>query len=459
MKKLIHNNQGAIIVSILIILPVFFVIMTAYMQLSVTSFRVAKSDQFRTLAQFAADAGTDKSIEEINLDSGWTGTGSDVEIQNNSTGRLTYSTTVTDPDSTTKILTITGNSYNSATATDPSYTIKLDVEMKTISASATFSVVTGVGGVILENSSKILGGDVFVNGDVTMSNSSQIGLSIAPVNLSVAHQNCPDPADSNYPRLCAPGENGEPISISNSAHIYGDVKANNQVSTADMSDPGLTASSGVTPLPLPPHDRDAQKAAVTTTISGSAGSCTNNGGLKTWAANTKITGDVEISKSCTVEVLGDVWITGKFDMSNSSLLQVDDSLGTTRPNIMIDDQDAIIQNSATIASNSSDTGAQLISYWSKAGCSPDCADVTGEDLSDSRDEVTINLKNSAEGPNTVFYSKWTKVLVENSGEIGALVGQTVHLKNSGSITFGSSVGGGGGGPTFWRINSYNKNFN
>ena len=454
MRIIPKNNQGAIIVSILIILPVFLLIMTAYLQLSVTSFRVAKSDQYKVLAQFAADAGIDKSIEEINLNSNWAGTASDVTIQNNSTATLKYSATVDNPDSSTKILRVTGKSYRNSTAPSPSYTIKIDVELKAVQ-SQEFSIITGVGGLILENSSKVLGGDVFVNGEVTMLNTSQIGLSVSPVNLSVAHQTCPVPADANYPRLCANGENGEPISIANSAHVYGDVKANNQVTTAGMSDPGLTASSGVDPKPLPPHDRDAQKAAVAGTRTGADASCTTNGGIKVWAANTKIEGDVTISKSCVVKLEGDVWITGNFTMLNQGILAVANTLGSTMPDVMIDGRDTFIRNSAVVASNSSNTGARLITYWSAASCSPDCSDVTGPDLVNSRDQPTITLEQSSSGPQSIFYTKYTKVLVQNSGQIGALVGQTVHMQNAGAIAFGSTISGE---VTFWRINSYIRNF-
>jgi hypothetical protein len=447
------NNAGSILVSMVIIFPFFLIILTAYMNHAVSGFRTARSDQFKTLAQFGADAGADKAMKQINEDSTWTGTGSEVVLQDDSTAKITYEAVVSDQSSQRKLLTVTGRSYRSSSSASPESFIKIIVDVKGVQ-SQSFSIITGVGGLELYNNSKVLGGDVFVNGSITMANSAQIGLETSPIDLQVAHQNCPSPPDSTYPKLCASGENGQPISISNPAHIYGDVRANNQVSTDGLSNPGLTASSGVVPQPLPPHDRDAQKAAASNELTGSEASCSGGSSI-TWPANLKITGNVSLSNSCDVTILGDVWITGNLTMSNTTEIIVSDTLGATRPNIMVDGQSTSISNSGEIVSNNQNTGAQLISYWSNSSCSPDCSDVTGIDLYNSRNTATISLNNSASGPHTIFYAKWSKVQISNSGQIGALVGQTITLSNSSAVTFGSSVGSS---LTFWLIDGYRRSF-
>ncbi|HET7673346.1 MAG TPA: hypothetical protein VFK11_02445 [Candidatus Saccharimonadales bacterium] len=448
------DRTGSIMISILIIFPFFILVATAYMQFAVSEFQVARKDQFRTLAQFGADAGIDKSMEEINSDSSWAGTTGEVILQNDTTAKVTYETVVTNSGSQKKTIVATGRSYRSASSSSPESIIKITADVKGIQ-SQSFSIITGVGGLELYNSAKVLGGDVFVNGTVTMTNSAQIGLQTSPINLQVAHQSCPNPVNSSYPQLCADGENGQPINIYNNSHIYGNVKANNQISGSNMSDPGLTASSGVTPQALPPHDRSAQIAAVTDNLTGSAASCSGKAEI-TWPANVKITGNVSISHQCEVTVLGDAWITGNLTMSNSAQLIVSDSLGTTRPNIMIDGQSSSLSNSSQIVSNNQNTGAQLITYWSTAGCSPNCSDVTGTDLYNTRNSTTISLNNSASGPQTIFYAKWSKIQVSNSGQIGALVGQTIVLTNNSAVTFGSSVGSGS--ITFWLIDGYRRSF-
>ena len=226
-----------------------------------------------------------------------------------------------------------------------------------------------------------------------------------------------------------------------------------------MSDPGLTASSGVTPEPLPDYDRDAQKAAVATTLSGSTGSCSGSGS-KTWAANTKFTGNVTLSNSCTVTIQGNVWITGNLRLQNAAVLIVKLGL-TTPPVIMVDGNDGItIRNAAALLANLNilnPVGFKLITYASNASCSPNCTNVTGVDLFNSKDKVTISIENAASAAQTEFYARWSKLVINNSGNIGALVGQTVELSNSAAITFGTSVSGFSG-PTAWVVQSYKRTF-
>lgn len=448
-----HPERGSLILALVLILPFLVLILASYMSLTVSDFRLARTDQLHTHAQLATDAGIDAAMSEINVDTGWTGTGGQVVLQSANNVRTTYEATVTDT-ADGKVLTSVGRSFSPISSTTPQASVTVEVALREVS-SGNFSLVTGVGGLYMNNSAKILGGNVHVNGEISMSNTAQIGLSTNPVALSVAHQVCPIPATSAYPQLCGSG-NGQPITLNNQAHIYGDVKANNQTSGAGMSGPGLTASTGVAALPLPTHDRDAQKAAVATTITGTAASCSGSQ-TRTWAANTRITGDVNVSNNCIVAVQGDVWITGNFNVSNSAQVRVADSLGSTRPNIMVDGSSgANFSNSSRLVSNASNTGFQIIAYWSRAGCSPDCTDVTGTDLYNSRNDVRINLSNSAEGAHTIFYARWTRVNVNNSGAIGALVGQTVQLSNSGTITFGTSVEGGG--TSYWVIDGYRRVF-
>lgn len=457
------EQTGSILIAILIMMPFFMLITIAYLQLAAVGFRVAKSDQLHTHAQMAADAGVDASMEAITQNPAWTGTGGEIILHNDGNIKTTYETNVASPDDNNKTIVATGRTYHPASSSVKSSYVTITVGLRPI-RSGNFSIVTGVGGLYLSNSAKVLGGDVFVNGELVMTGSSQIGLSTNPVNLKVAHQNCPAGANpgATYPRICDPAENGQPISISNPAQIYGDVRANNQTDGARMTSNGLVASSGVAAQALPIHDRAAQKAAVAINRSGSDASCTSSNGTKTWVANTKITGDVVIDKDCTVTIEGDVWITGTFSMSHSKAkLKISNSLLTTRPNVMVDGASNSLRNGSTIVSNSSNTGAQLITYYSSIACSvsklssPPSCDVTGTDLYNSRNIPTITLDQSSGGPNSIFYARWSKVLISNSGEIGALIGQTVELQNSGTISFGTSVGT----PTvYWVIGNYRRTF-
>lgn len=458
MKQLISFSKkqprGFVLLSILLTTAFVMVAGIATAQLATSNYHASVVEQYRVNTQFTADAGIDSAMREINLDSNWAGTnGSEVTLYNTSAFKTTYKSVVTnDTDPYKKYITVTARAYVPASSPTPRIERVYQVAIRAVTAGD-FSVVTGVGGLTLTNNAKIIGGNVYVNGTIDMTNSATIGLSTDPVEVKVAHQSCPVSGGASYPRVCNSGEDGQPISLSGTAHIYGQVTATNQTSGAGMSQTGLTSGT-VAPAALPSHDRAAQVAAVTTTQNASAASCSS--GTKTWAANTKFTGNVSVSNSCQVTVQGNVWITGSFNISNSAKLIVANGLSTP-PVIMIDAQNGFnASNAAKLVNNSSGIGFIVITYWSNSSCSPDCADVTGTNLLNSTNTSTIQLSNNADGPGTEFYARWSQVQLSNGGNIGALVGQRVKLTNSAAVTFGTTVSGVGG-ISGWVIDSYKRN--
>ncbi len=455
MKKLSKlNERGSIILVFIITLPVLILIAMYDMNLSLTSFQVGRSDQLHTEAQLAADAGADYGVEQLSLNNNWTGTSGEVALHSDSKLRTTFTASVSGDDNS-KTIAVTGKTYWPASTTAPASTVSIDVDLYPVT-TGNYSIVAGAGGLSMINNSKIVSGNVFINGQITMSNSAQIGLSTGPVNVQVADQACPNPADSTYPHVCASGENGQPINITSpNAHIYGTVTATNQTDGSNMSNTGLVSGSTVAPLALPTYDRAGQKAAVAHNITGAAASCSGNQTV-TWQANTKITGNVTVSNSkCTVNIQGNVWITGSLSVSQGAQLVISNSNGSTAPNIMVDGSGGItFSQSSAVVRNNSNTGAAFYTFYSTAGCSPDCASVTGTNLATSRITTTINLNNSASAASSLFYAYWSQVSLGNSGQLGAVIGQTISMSNTAAITFGSSAGVPGN--TVWVIKGYHR---
>ena len=450
-----NTQKGFILVTVLFTTVFIMVMGVVSLQLISSNLNTAKKEQYLVNAQFSADAGIDDAIRQLNLNDSWTGTGSELTLYTTAAFKSTYTTVVTaGSDSLQKFISVTARTYAPATSSTPKYVRKYTVEMRGVTGGD-YSVVTGVGGLEMSNSAKIVGGNVFVNGSITMSNNSQIGLSTKPVNVKAAHQNCPVPATALYPKVCATNENGQPISLNNSAKIYGEVQATNQTNGSGMTSPGLVTGNPA-PASLPDYDRFGQITAVTNTLNGNF-NCSS--GTYSWPANYKISGSVNISNTCQVTVNGNVWVTGTLNMSNSSKMIVSNALGATKPIIMVDGQQVVFSNSAVLQSNIIKTGFRILAYWSKAACSVAVAacDVTGTDLYNSRDQTTISLSNNTEGAQTEFYARWTKIDVNNAGNIGALVGQTVSLSNAGAVTFGSTVSGAGGVEA-WVVKSYKRTF-
>ena len=441
------DERGMLLLVLIIVVPFLIAIAVYYMHLVLTSFQVARFDQLHTEAQMAADAGSDYGVEQVNANSSWAGTGGEVTLHTDSSLKTTYAISIVSKTSTSMTLAVTGRTYWPANKTPAARSTTVYVDLIAIS-SGSYSIVSGEGGLSMSNNSKIAGGDVLVNGTIKMINNAQIGLSTNPVDVNVADQACPQPADSTYPRVCNASEGAQPISISNNAHIYGTVKATNQTSGTGMSNPGLTSGSP-TPQSLPTYNRAAQKAAVTTTVNSGV-ACSS--GTLTWAANTKIVGNVAISGSCKVTVNGDVWITGNLALSTSGQLIVGNALGSTVPNIMVDGSTgATFSNNSSLVPNSLGTGFEIYTFWNITG-NPD-ATVTGVNLANSRAVTTIQLQNNATAVNSIFYAYWSQVSMGNNGRIGALIGQTIYLNNNGTITFGSSVGTGN---TAWVVQGYRR---
>lgn len=449
--KLKNRQHGTILLVFLITLPFLITISLYYMSLSLTSFQVAHFDQLHTEAQLAADAGADASIETFSANNTWTNSGGEVTIHNDGQIRTTYTSSISG-DNNTKTIAITGNAYRPANATTPSRSVKIYVDLRPVS-QGNYSIVAGAGGLYMKNTAAILGGSVFVNGELNMSNAATIGLLILTVPVQVADDICPSPADATYPRVCNSGENGQPITTTGLSHIYGQVTATNQTDGSHMSFPGLTPGT-VAPQALPTYDRAGQKAAATNNMTGAAASCTSLlGGNVTWPANTKITGDVTISNLCHATIKGNVWITGNLNVSNIAQLIIDNSVGTTRPVIMVDGSSGItLSNTAVVLSNLVGTGAEFITYYCGASCNEDNA-VTGTALAASRSLPTINLNNSASASNSLFYAYWSQVNLGNTGSIGAVVGQTIQMSNTASISFGTSSGVG---TTIWVVKGYRR---
>ena len=356
MKRLLSQSNGFILLVVMTITIFIMMFGIVTLQLISSNLRTARADRYLVNAQFAADAGIDETVRQLNANHNYLGSVTEQTLYSSSEFRTTYATTIIAGSSDLqKFINVTARTYAPASTTTPKYTRKYSVEMRGVTAGD-FSVVTGVGGLVMSNSAKIVGGNVYVNGTINMSNSAQIGLSTSPVAVKVAHQSCPSPANATYPQVCGPTQNGQPITLNHTSKIYGEVQATNQTNGASMSLPGLVAGNPA-PIAIPNYDRNAQKAAVTTTLSGNF---TCNNGNFSWPANYRITGNVNISNSCQVTVNGNVWIGGTYTISNSAKMIVANGVGATQPVIMIDGTLATFSQNTTLQSNSSGTGFRVI---------------------------------------------------------------------------------------------------
>lgn len=472
MKIKLRQTNGFVVATLLGIILVISALILTVTARSIANHQIASKEDARINAQFAADAGLDVGLYELNQDEDYTGI-SETNLINETAKRTTYEVDVSAGSSTDrKIVRSIGRTYEPASATTPKATRIFELEAEAVtSGTGPGSVVSGVGGLVLNNNSRITGGDVIVNGSVSIGGNAQIGLSTNPVNLRVAHQSCPSPATAAYPQVCTSGQ-----PITNSGLIYGDVQAQNQTTATGMSMPGLTSSS-FAPITVPGYDRTGHKAAVTTTYASTNGAvaCGNNQS-KTWSANIRITGNISLGNNCTVTISGNVWITGNLTFGNNSRIIIANSLtlptGWTRPTIMIDGSSGVVTgNNSQITPNSSGVGAEVITTWWNTNTATngnfncggiadllDCTAVTGIALSTSQNITTINISNNSNASGTIFRTLWSRAVISNNGALGAVAGQTIQLGNNAVINFTASIAGSDNLTTVWVKRGYLRVF-
>lgn len=451
------RQKGFILPTLLFVtmLMSFVIMYAASMALSYSN--IANRETYKVNAQMAADAGIDQALALLNTSGIASFNGAELnetELLNAGKYRTTYIKSIADgATADEKTLLVIGKTYAPANASVPTAERRYKVDIRAVTSGNTpASVVSGVGGLILNGNAKITGGDVVVNGTITVNNNAQIGLSTNPVNVRAAHQSCPVTFGPTYPSVCASGENGQPITAN--GLIYGNVQAQNQTNGANMYLPGLTANyAQVVQVPL--YDRPAHKSAVTSTYSSNDDDIECVNGKATWLANIKISGNVSLSNNCTITVNGNVWITGNLTFGNGSKIKIAESASTTRPVIMIDGKTGLVfSNNSSIVNNSLGTGVSFVTSWwntdtgSNGGftcggiADPlDCTNVTGLALYSSQNTKTIDFSNNATAPGSIFRSSWSKTYIANNGQLGAVSGQTVELGNNAVVNFTSYVPG------------------
>jgi hypothetical protein len=459
-----EQEGGWFLVSAIIMITLLTAVGLSIAGLVALQYQHTTREGFVDNSEQVAEAGIEQSVYELNTNNAFAGYTSPQQFFDNITqGKGTFTTTVTtNADGKSKTIISTGKIYRSDTATTPYVTRMVRVTVVGTSSSG-YSVFSGPGGLILGGSANITNSDVYVGGNITMSGASQIGTSSNPVNVDVANDACPTGASpgSTYPQVCTNGS--QPISLAFSTNIYGTVCATGQTTTGPNNnikkgstgaglEPGCTA-----PVSSPPtYDRPSQISAVTTTGVGTNNTyvCNSFPFSRTWPSNLKLTGNVSVGGSCNVTVNGNVYITGDLTISGASTMTVANSLGATRPVVIVDGT-ITVGGSAAMIANSSGTGIEFISFKSANACTVSttsyCASISGNDLKNSQSLQTVNVGGSVNLPGMIFDAYWSEVSLSGSGKLGAAAGQTVNLSGAGTVIFGTSLSSGS---ETWSITSY-----
>lgn len=461
-----RGQSGLIMISVLIVISVLTIVGIALLSSMTSQYIFTNDDTYRANALYVAEAGVEQSVEQLNQSDSFGGYPSPQVFFNDKTqGYGTFTTTITTASDNVKTITSTGSVYRYGTTTNPVSTRIVRVTAVGTSSPG-YSVHSGPGGLILGGSAAITNSTVYVNGSITMTGASKIGTTSQPLNVYVANDECPSGSDPGptYPQVCTDGT--QPINLTRSTNIYGTVCATGQTSTGPNNNiqggstgQGLQSGCVAPTVSTPTYDRSAQISAVTTTGAGNDNTyvCNSWPFNRTWPANLELTGNVTIGNSCDVDITGNVYITGNLTINGASKTTVDDSLGTTRPVVLVDGT-ITIGGSAQVVANASGTGIEFISYCSKLSSSASCtqpSSLSGTDLYESSQQPTITVGGAVNLPGMIFDSYWGEAVLNGSGNIGSAIGQTVNMSGAGTITFGTTLSSG---TKTWTISSYEQRF-
>jgi hypothetical protein len=90
-----------------------------------------------------------------------------------------------------------------------------------------------------------------------------------------------------------------------------------------------------------------------------------------------------------------------------------------------------------------------------ASCNPNCTSLSGNDLRNSQNQLTVDVGGAVNLPGMIFQSQWGRIRVQGSGSVGSVLGQTIDLSGAGTITFGTSLASG---ESTWTVTSYQQVF-
>jgi Tfp pilus assembly protein PilX len=460
LQLLCRNDSGVVFITVVLITLLLTFVGLSLSNLVLSQFARTAKNVYVSNALLVAEAGAEQSLFELNEDDSFSGFSSETTFFDDAQqGRGTYQTEITAGTSINeKKITSTGRVYRHGSS-EIVTTRKVQITVVG-TESPGYSVFTGPGGLILSGSATITNSELYVNGYITMSGSSQIGTSSMPVNVNVAHRRCPNNSNpgSSYPMVC---NTGQPISMSGSSRIYGSVCATGQTTSTRIypgnGGQGLIAGC-VTDANIsqPNYDRTAHINSMSPLAgyasNNSAYTCTGSQ-TKTWPANLRLNGNVSIGSSCTLYVTGNVYITGNLSIGGSSRIRVAEGL-TTRPVIVVDGT-ITSGGSGALVANSLGTGFHMISFKSAASCAASCTNLSGNDLYNSANQTTINVGGSTSLAGMIFQAYWGKAVIGGSGNIGSVIGQTIDLSGSGTIVFGTSLSSG---TSTWTVRSYQYDY-
>ena len=401
------DQKGFGLVGAVVISTALLVIAMALATVTLSNYRYQHRAYLSAKATAIAEAGADKAIYNLNQPgSGYTGeTGT-------SFGGGVYDVSIANPNSTTKVVTVTARVDSGVLP----LTRKVKVTLSgTPSDQVAFNygVQVGTGGIDMSNSSKLIG-NVYANGNVVAHNTAQI---VGDVWISGATGTLRDftaGAEWGVKKAGASDGNAHAHSI-----IGSEVQGNayyQSISGSTVGGTSFPGSADPPPTTFPISDQQITDWKDGAAAGGSQGTLSISSGTTNLGPK-KISGNLALTGTAVLNLTGVVWVTGSILVANSAIVQIDSSFGDNGT-VLIGDGLFDLKNSS-ILRGSGDPKSFLLS------------------ISTSNGDPAFDISNSSK--NDILYAPNGWINVNNSIGLREVTGYGLRIKNTATVTYDTGL--------------------
>ena len=338
-----------------------------------------------------------------------------------------------------------------------------------VGISFPYGVQIGEGGLVMENTSKVIG-SVYSNGNIIGNNSPTVtGDAFAATISRIGHITIDGLARAHLITDTTVGESATSTSdidsVSIGRHGYadriidstigGDAYYQSTISGSTVGGstfPATPAPSDLPEIPMPIADSQLDTWETEAEAGGVISSpCPYEPASGSSLGPVKINCDLVIDGTKIITLAGTLWVSGNFSIENSAQLKLSPSFGSLSGVVIAD----TISNRTTSSKISVENSAQILG----SGTPGSYVLVVSRNNSaeGGGSEVAIDIKNSSNAP--VFYAPHGLITIQNNTNLKEATAYKLHLKNSATVTYESGLvsanfsSGPGGG---WSIDSWKE---
>ncbi|PIU82048.1 hypothetical protein COZ83_00015 [Candidatus Kaiserbacteria bacterium CG_4_8_14_3_um_filter_50_23] len=395
-------HRGYVLILALVFLGIFFTVAAAYLNFVTISARSARYDIASAQALSIAEAGVDEAIYQLNQDPNYAGE------MNTALGSGAYTATVSNVNTNTKRLTVTGSVPN---ATNPvaTKTVTVLANINSSMVSFHYGVQVGVGGANMNNGSEIIG-NLFSNGNVSGSGTITGDATVASGT----------PATS----LIGITVNGTAWAHSLSSCTIGGDAFYQSISGCAVGGTQHPGSADVQAVAMPISDAQVSAWEAIATAGGVTAGPYTVSGAKTFGPQ-EIDGNLTVGIGATLTLSGVVWVRGNVTFANNSGLTVSPTTGNAGAIIIADVPGSEATEGVVTLSNN-----MTVSGNGSAGSYPMV-------LSTNSGPTAIAMNNNSNS--VILYASRGTISVSNNAGANEVTAYRLSLGNNATITYLSGL--------------------